>query len=137
MASDTCIFALTQISNDFGCEHGESVTRRTGPDIACNSMHNLQQCSQIYEQFKQVGLAEFGYEDDLTQVPHGIWAKIQYGGLLGLQKEVQAGTDEAVVEDIAALINAAEEQFQHIDQLPYQNLIPAMQAYRIKRRRSR
>ena len=137
MASDTCVFALTQISNDFGCEYGELVTRRTGPDIACTSMQDHQQCSCIYEQLKEVGLSEFGYEDDLTQVPHGIWAKIQYGGLLGLQKVVYPGVNEAVVEDIAALIKTAEEQFQHIDQLPYQNLIPAMQAYRIKRRRSR
>ena len=91
----------------------------------------------MYEQFKIVGLREFAYEDDLTQVPHGIWTKIQYGGLLGLQKEVDLGANEAVVEDISNLINTAINQFNHIDQLPYPNLVPAMLAYKIKRRRTR
>lgn len=86
MIGDACIFALTQVSNEFDCEYGDLVTRRAGPDIACRSQTHQQQCSCVYEKLKQVGLSEFDYEDDLAQVPHGIWAKIQFGGLLGMAK---------------------------------------------------
>ena len=137
MSSDTCIFALTQIAQEFGCEHGELVTRRTGPDIACNSESMRIQCECIYEKFKQVGLEEFGYEDDLTQVPHGIWAKIQFGGLLGLQSGLGVQGDNNVVNNIAEITTLAVKQYGGVEQLPYPKIVPAMQAYKLKRRRRR
>lgn len=137
MNNDRCVFALTQVSEDFACRHGELVTRRTGPDIACNSAQMCRVCGEVYEQFKAVGLAAFEYEDDLTQVPHSIWAKIQYGGLLGLQSLLESTPARDKVDDIAALIEQGVQQYERPERLPYQNIVPAMQAYKIKRRRNR
>ena len=137
MTSDVCVFALPQISEDFACEYGELVTRRTGPDIACSSMQKCQQCAEVYEQFKAVGLPTFEYEDDLTQVPHGVWTKIQYGGLLGLQRHLGGQSDNTQVDNISAVITQAIHQYGSVELLPYQDLVPAMQAHKIKRRRNR
>ena len=137
MVKDHCVFALPQITEDFACQHGELVTRRAGPDVACHSETMCQLCSEVYEQFKVVGLAAFEYEDDLTQVPHSIWSKIQYGGLLGLQNLLGLPSPPAKVENIAAVIEQALQQYQQLEQLPYQDIVPAMQEYRIKRRRAR
>ena len=63
MIGDACVFALTQVANEFDCELGDLVTRRAGPDIACRSQKHQQQCLCVYEQLKQAGLAEFEYED--------------------------------------------------------------------------
>lgn len=136
MSGATCIFALTQIAQEFGCEYGELVTRRTGPDIACKSEQMHRQCDCIYQQLKRVGLEDFGYEDDLTQVPHGVWAKIQFGGLLGLQAELGLTNDESV-NNIAEMTTLAVKQFGGVDQLPYPKIVPAMQAYKLKRRKRR
>lgn len=137
MNSDACVFALPQIAEDFGCQHGELVTRRTGPDIACDSEQMCNLCREVYEQFKIAGLAAFEYEDDLTQVPHSIWTKIQYGGLLGLQHKLDMSSESARVENIAAVIELALTQYQDPEKIPCQEFVPAMQAYKIKRRRSR
>lgn len=137
MNDDRCVFALPQISEDFSCEFGELVTRRAGPDIACNSVKMCQLCNSVYEQMKIAGLSAFEYEDDLTKVPHGIWVKIQYGGLLGLQQEFSGPSDREKVDNISAVIKQAIHKYESVEQLPYLDLVPTMQSYRIKRRRTR
>ena len=39
-----CAFSNTLITKQFGCEKGEQVTRRGGPDIACTSEAAHQRC---------------------------------------------------------------------------------------------
>ena len=134
--SDTCCFAITQISNEFGCQHGELVTRRAGPDIACQSVECREKCLEVYEHMKKAGLDAFEYEDDLTQVPHGIWVKIQFGGLLGLQAEI-AGEASHSVEDISYLINSLEQRYNHFEQLPYEKIVSSMQSYKTRTRRKK
>ncbi len=134
MIGDACVFALTQIANEFSCQHGELVTRRAGPDIACHSEQHQQQCSCAYEQLKQAGLDAFEYEDDLTQVPHGVWVKIQFGGLLGMQKVLQDKTDNKI-ENITSVIQTLHAQYDEIESFPYKSLVPDMQRYSARRRR--
>ena len=134
MIGDACVFALTQIANEFSCEHGELVTRRAGADIACQAEQYQQQCTCAYQQLKHIGLNAFDYEDDLTQVPHGVWVKIQYGGLLGLQKALQGNTANKV-ENITNVIQALHTQYSEIGAFPYENIVPDMQAYKSRKRR--
>ena len=134
MNSDACCFAITQISNEFGCENGELVTRRAGPDIACQSDMCREKCLIVHEHLKRVGLDAFEYEDDLTQVPHGVWVKIQFGGLLGLQAETSDNSSNTI-ENISHLISSAEQQFSHLDQLPYEKVVSSMQKFKTRRRK--
>ncbi len=134
MIGDACVFALTQIANEFSCQYGELVTRRAGADIACQSEKHQQQCTCTYERLKQIGLDAFDYEDDLTQVPHGVWVKIQFGGLLGLQRVLQDKSDNKV-EDITTVIQMLHDQHNQIESFPYKNIVPDMQGYSSRKRR--
>ena len=128
-----CVFALTQVSNQFGCEYARLVTRRSGPDIACTSAEMSQKCALVHERLKKVGLDEFDYEDDLTQVPHGIWTRIQFGGLLGLQETIQGTQDK--IENISALVKLAENKCGDIDSIPFTELVTAMKSYKSRKRK--
>ena len=132
MIGDACVFALTQISNDFACEYGELVTRRAGPDIACQSADMQAQCMSMYEQLKIIGLAEFEFEDDLTQVPHGVWAKIQFGGLLGLS-HIAMGEEQSTVDNIASTIKNVMQENAQLDDSSQDQVIASMKAYRSRR----
>lgn len=132
MIGDACVFALPQISNDFACEYGELVTRRAGPDIACKSPAMQQQCACVYERLKQIGLTEFEFEDDLTQVPHGVWAKIQYGGLLGLDALCN-NSDKHMLDNIAGTIQLVMQQYSELGMLPVEQITMSMKAYRTRR----
>ena len=134
MIGDACVFALTQISNDFACEHGDLVTRRAGPDIACRSADMKTQCENVYEQLKKIGLAEFEFEDDLTQVPHGVWVKIQFGGLLGLSNMV-CDQQQNTVDNIASTIKHVLHEYAQLEQMPQDQIIASMNAYRSRRRK--
>ena len=138
MIGDACVFALTQIANEFACEHGELVTRRAGPDIACQSATSQQQCIEVYEYLKNIGLAELGYEDDLTQVPHGVWSKIQFGGLLGLNQLCNFSSEtrqQEKLENISQLIETVTQEYADIEAMPVDKVIAAMHAYRSRRRK--
>lgn len=134
MIGDACVFALTQIANEFSCQYGELVTRRAGPDIACQSEQHQQQCSCAYKQLKQLGLDAFEYEDDLTQVPHGVWVKIQFGGLLGIQRVLHEKTDSKI-DNISSVIQSLYTQYNEIEDFPYKKVVSDMQGYSTRRRR--
>lgn len=134
MIGDACVFALPQISNDFACEYGELVTRRAGPDIACKSPVMQQQCACVYERLKQIGLSEFEFEDDLTQVPHGVWIKIQYGGLLGLNALCNV-SDKRPLDNIAATIQLVLQQYSQLETMPSEQITASMKAYRTRRKK--
>ncbi len=134
MIGDACVFALTQITNDFACEYGELVTRRAGPDIACHSADHQKKCQDVYEYLKKIGLTLFEFEDDLAQVPHGIWVKIQFGGLLGLQTLV-SGQDASHLENISHTIIAVLEENKCLEQMPTDQIIVSMKNYRSRRRK--
>src|SRR3990167_690968 len=60
-----CAFSNTLVTSQFGCEKGEQVTRRGGPDVVCSSDEAHQQCENLFQRMKQVALPAFGVEDDL------------------------------------------------------------------------
>lgn len=134
MVDDVCVFAMTQIANEFSCQNAQRVTRRNGPDIECCDASAHQQCVDIYAYLKLIGLDEFGLDDDLTQVPHGTWAKIQFGGLMALES-INAGHDVSRVENITHTIQCIKRQYASLDELPREQVLTAMRNYRIRRRK--
>jgi len=131
-----CAFSTTQITGQFACVHGQQVTRRGGPDVACTSEEAHQQCARLFHQMKEVALPAFGVEDDLLTMPHSVLVKIQYGGLLGLQRLLDGGAAaSADVENINGLIDRALEQYGSLDAIPCTAFVEDMTSYKLKRRR--
>ena len=130
-----CAFSNTLITNQFGCEKGEQVTRRGGPDIACTSDEAHWRCERLFQQMKAAALPAFGVEDDLLSMPHSVLVKIQFGGLLGLQRLLEtgaAGSDE--VKNVHALVNQAAGKYDNLDAIPCSALVEDMTSYKLKRR---
>lgn len=133
-----CPFSATLIKQDFGCEHAQEIIRRGGAEIACNSVENHTTCSAIHQQIKAAALTQMGLEDDLLTLPHSVLVKIQFGGLLGLQKTLQPGLeDNSKVADIASLVSSAVEKFATPDKFPYEATTQSITNYKISRRRGR
>ena len=138
MPAPKCPFQTPIIAGDFACRMGQMVTARNTPQVHCRSEPSLELCRQVYEHLKKVGLPAFGMEDDLVTTPHSIYQKIQSGGLLGLQ-ELSGIQPEAEgrIADLADLLEHVTDQCRSLDQLPYADLVPRMQAHQAKRRRSK
>jgi hypothetical protein len=133
MDEHKCAFSNTLITNQFGCDKAEPVTRRGGPDIACTSDAGHRRCEKLFQQMKAAALPAFGVEDDLLSMPHSVLVKIQFGGLLGLQRLVD-GAGAADVKDIHALIDRATGKYRDPGAIPCPELVPDMTTYKLRRR---
>jgi len=135
MEEHECAFSNTLVTNQFGCEKGTQVTRRDGPDVVCASDEAHQQCEKLFQRMKQAALPAFGVEDDLLSMPHSVLVKVQFGGLLGLQRLQGEGTDEsAVVKNIHGLVGQAIGKHGGLDAIPCQAFVEDMTSYKLKRR---
>lgn len=130
-----CAFSSTLVTNQFGCENGEQVTRRSGPDIACTADAAHQRCEKLFQQMKAVALPAFGVEDDLLSMPHSVLVKIQFGGLLGLQRLLGSGVAGiAEVKNVHALVDQAMEKYHDLDAVPFPALVEDMTSHKLRRR---
>jgi hypothetical protein len=123
------------MSEDFGCVHGRRITRRGGPDIGCDAAEQSQRCGALFERLKTAALPAFDVVDDLTQMPHSVLVKIQYGGLLGLAEAL--GGDGARIEDVSALAGRAQDEWGRIDAIPAEQWADRMTGFKLRRRRGR
>jgi hypothetical protein len=130
-----CAFSNTLVTGQFACENGKSVTRRDGPDVVCVSEEAHQRCERLFQRMKQAGLPAFGVEDDLLSMPHSVLVKIQFGGLLGLQRSLGGNTAEsAAVSNIHGLVDQAVGKHGGLDAIPCQAFVEDMTSYKLKRR---
>lgn len=135
-----CPFNRVLLPGDFGCAHARPVTRREGPDIACDAPPTRDLCAGVLAGLKAVGLPALGYPDDLTELPHGVAMKVQMGGLVGLQKLAGPPADpgSAAVADVGSVVAAAVAGCGGDPaDLPYAALVADMSAFQLRRRRGR
>ncbi len=133
-----CPFSATLARDTFGCTHAEPIIRRGGTEFSCRDSGAHGRCLQLYGKLKDAGLVAFEVADDLTQMPHSILVKIQYGGLLGLQRiTLENPPDAGRVADIQALVTAAIACFGSVQAFPCEQLTGGMTAYTLTRRRDR
>ncbi len=131
-----CAFSSTLVTGQFGCEKGEQVTRRGGPDVVCASDEDHQQCEKLFQRMKQAALPAFGAEDELLSMPHSVLVKIQFGGLLGLRRLQGNGTDgSTAVKNIHGLVDQAIGKHGGLDAIPCQAFVEDMTSCKLKRRR--
>ena len=134
MNDHKCSFVATLIKDDFACQCAHHVTRRGGPDIACSSATASDRCQALLNKFKQAGLPAFDAKDDLLETPHSVFAKIQFGGLLGMARDISEIGDTQRVDNIFQLIEQALQRYGTMDDIPCQRYASAMKHYKIQRR---
>ncbi len=133
-----CPFNQTLRSEVFGCAHAAAITRRDGPDVCCTSQPAQERCSALFEEMKRSALPAFGVADDPQQMPYSVVVKVQFGGLLGLQRHLgMVSPEPAQVENIDALVERAVAVHGGLADIPYADLIGDISAYKVKRRRTR
>jgi hypothetical protein len=138
MDDPICPFSATLVTEDFGCVNAAGIVRRGGAEIACTSDAAHARCHRLFQKLKEAALPAFGVADDLLQMPHSVQVKIQYGGLLGLQRIASPAVEPAsVVKDIDQLVASVAQRFSTLDDIPFSELCDDMTGYRLPRRRHR
>ncbi|MBI3570714.1 MAG: hypothetical protein HY082_06370 [Gammaproteobacteria bacterium] len=128
-----CAFNATLMGDQFGCAHARHVARRGGPDIACVDNTGHERCQRLFDLLKASALPTFGVEDDPLSMPHSTLVKIQFGGLLGIQRLL--GDSSETVADINALVGHTESRFGGLETVPCEQTHTDMTGYKIRRRK--
>jgi hypothetical protein len=136
MDEHKCPFSAPLITRQFGCAKAREVVRRGGAEISCTDGAAHARCELLFQRMKAAALPAFGVEDDLLSMPHSVLVKIQYGGLLGLQRllagDMRAGER---VGDIERLVLDAHRRYA--DAVPCDQLVADITASRPRARRGR
>jgi len=135
MEQHKCPFSAPLTGHQFGCTHAQEVIRRGGTEIDCTAMSAHARCEQLFHRMKAAALPAFGVEDDLLSMPHSVLVKIQYGGLLGLQRLMNDAATTDRVEDIDRLVGAFLAR--HGESALVDEVVEDITAYKPRARRGR
>lgn len=130
-----CVFEKAINSRICNCNKSQRFNLADREGVACTSKSSLYRCGQIITHLHDN--ARFALQRvNVNVLGHAQEIKIQNGGLLGLQKQL---IDEEVekVEDIDAVITAAQKKFIKIEDFPYSKIVQVISAYRIRPKRTR
>lgn len=138
MQDPICPFSATLARDTFGCVQAERIIRRGGTEFACRAPAAHDRCRQLFGQFKDAALTAFDVEDDLTQIPHGVLVKIQFGGLLGLRRLLTGQpSGDGRIEDIDTLVREAVTSYGDPQTIPCEQVTEDMTGYTLARRSRR
>ena len=127
MHEQRCPFERVILSTQFSCSESHKYFYAQKEGISCKNPPARLNCKLLVEYLKQN--SKFA----LKQLPasngkltHGQEMKLKCGGLLGLQKVLDAH------EDIHSLVNTAFEQSNELKDLPWEQVLASVQAYKVR-----
>jgi hypothetical protein len=136
MTEHKCPFSAPLVTRQFGCASSQEVIHRGGTEINCTDAVAHARCDRLFQRMKAAALPAFGVEDDLLSMPHSVLVKIQYGGLLGLQRLLRAASQVGErIDDIQTLV--AEASLRFSDAVPCALLVDDITAFKPRARRGR
>jgi hypothetical protein len=136
MEEHKCPFSTPLVTRQFGCTHAREVIHRGGTEINCMDVGAHTRCTHLFQCLKLAALPAFGVEDDLLSMPHSVIVKIQYGGLLGLQRLLKSEAQVAErVEDVQALV--AEASLRYSGEIPCAPLVDVITSFKTRARHGR
>ena len=121
--------------NNFTCPNADEVIRRGGSEYVCLETDSHALCSEVHISCKQAYLDSKGLEDNLLNLPHSTYVKIQLGCVLGLHSAL--GRESTNIENIGMLVVEAIDQYKTIDNLPYALLNESIATYKLPKRGNR
>ncbi len=128
-----CVFEKSINSRVCNCSKSQRFNLADREGVACISSASLNRCDVLLAQLHKN--ARFVLQRlETNELGHAQEIKIQNGGLLGLQREVD---DQARVEDIDAVLTMAESKFDAIEKFPFSKIMQVVSAYQIRPKRSR
>lgn len=130
-----CVFEKALCS--LGCRCSMAQQLRLADRIAygCGSEAAQQQCSKFIEYLRKQTRFVFKLNDISGPLPHNKEIRVQNGGMLGLQKLIMEDEEEKQVEDIAGLLQKVVNEYDGIENLPYDVIMQSVMAYKARPKR--
>jgi hypothetical protein len=127
-----CAFAKVILSRHCACS---KIIKRYAAEremIECSVDSERIKCRDMLEQLRHNSMFALKLTHITPPLPHGPEMRVQWGGLQGLQLEVD-GTDDVI--DISALVAAAHQKFGSLDDFPYSKIVQSVVSCEVRKKR--
>ena len=132
-----CVFEKTMLSGQGHCEYAEKFFLAEREGINCCAEAGEMRCRAWIAFLQKNCLFALKLGDPEGPIPHGKAVKLQIGGLTGLHQTLHDCELVKPVENINQLIEQAYAAFDPISKTPLTRIIPAISAFKNKKRSRR
>lgn len=130
-----CPFENAILTGRFVCEKSAQIHLAERVAVSCSTEDIREDCAELLGLLHHNAMFALKLTHVDEVLPHSKEMKVQCGGLLGLQAALRPDLAAATgVENIFALVEAAQERFGSLDALPFQEIVKAVSAFQIRRR---
>ncbi|MDH5765967.1 MAG: hypothetical protein OEZ38_08125 [Gammaproteobacteria bacterium] len=130
-----CVYEKALCSLVCRCSKAQQFRIADRIGYSCSSESAQYQCSQFISLLRKQTRFVFKLNEIAGPLPHNKEIRVQNGGLQGLQKIIPGYHDQEEVTDIYSLLQVVIEQYDDIEQLPYDTIIQSVMAYRARPKR--
>ncbi|MEN8178793.1 MAG: hypothetical protein ABFS39_09245 [Pseudomonadota bacterium] len=126
-----CVYEKSILSRKCTCSKAKKLNIAEREGVHCTSDEAQGQCLEFLERLRHLARFTLKSNDEKAVLPHGKAMRLQVGGLCGLFKALHE--DQPIpdtIDDVFSLINQARDDFDGLDNLPYQPLIQQVAAYK-------
>ena len=130
-----CAFEKSVLTNQCLCSQSEKFCIAEREGVQCNNETAQQNCLAILEAIRSQ--ARFSLKTDQTNraLPHGKAIRIQVGGMRGLFKALNPGSEVPLqIPDVYALVEQSREKYGGYSDLPFSLIMQYIAAYKMKKR---
>jgi hypothetical protein len=133
-----CAYEKSILGRKCTCSQSKKIYIAEREGVHCTSDEGQTQCLEFLDKLRHFSRFALKSNDEKAVLPHGKAMRLQVGGLRGLYV-VLNDTDETpeTIEDVYGLISQAKDEFESLENLPFQKLIQQVAAYKGRQRSRR
>lgn len=133
-----CPYEKAINSRRCNCSQSKRFNLANREGVACKSAPGNLLCNELLKIMRQKARFSLHVTHATSPLPHAKEIKVQVGGLLGLQKAMDTqAADVSTVDDIYRLTNAALGHYVSLADLPYEEIMQSIVAFKGREKRPR
>ena len=130
-----CAFEKALLARCCQCSLAQRLNIAEREAVGCTDAAQRETCLALRDQLRLKAAFALKLTQSDGPLPHAKEMKIQCGGLRGLQKVLSGSAETGEVKDVSALARLALARYLALDKLPYSEIMQAVAAFEIRRRR--
>ena len=131
-----CLFEKATLAGMCDCAHAARFCLAEREGVHCKSDEAQQQCEELLKLLRHHARFTLKSNDESGALPHSQALKIQIGGLLGIDTALNQRSKPApFIDNVFQLVSESVKTFGTLQQLPYQEVIKQIAAYKVRGRR--
>ena len=137
IARNRCVFEKALTNNQCKCGLSQHFWLADREGYACHSKEVSVSCRDILEKIRENSRFSLKMPIMTAQLPHNMDLRVQVGGLRGLRAVLGSDEKDALITDIRALVKQAEQQYDNMDALPYNEIVQSIASFPVRKRSKR